>query len=299
MRKIILKQHQSPGDVLCFTRAVAEIKETFPDWLVDVRTPCPEIFENNPCLTPLDERDKEVEIISLENAWVHQSGWSGIHYTEGFVKEAEEKLGVQLKRTGMHPLIWMSDEEKSWTSQVAGDYDGKGLNYKGSYWIINAGYKPDCYLKYYPYYQEVVDLLKDKVQFVQVGHPDHIHPELKGVFNLIGKTTLREMIRLFYWSKGSLGPISAQMHMSAAFRQPAVVIAGGKEPMRWEAYPNHRYLSLNGCLKCAPWDGCWLSKSEDCLNKVGGFPRCYALIRPEDVARAVELYYLGGYLTYD
>ena len=258
MRKIILKQGQSPGDILVFTRAVAELKETYPDWQIDVRSPAPEIFENNPRLTPLKEEDESVEIFTIGYPEVNNSGWSGIHFTEAFIRELEIQLRVPIRRTSMRPEIWISEEEQGWINQVKQEF-----SYKGKFWVINAGYKPDCFLKYYPYWQKVVDLLKDKIQFVQVGEKSHIHPELKGVFNLVGKTDLRQLIRLVHRAEGTVGPISFQMHLSAAFQQPAVVVAGGKEPIRWEMYPNHRYLAVNGALKCAAWDGCWKSKKEE------------------------------------
>ena len=31
-RKIILRQGQSPGDILTFTRALADLKESYPDY---------------------------------------------------------------------------------------------------------------------------------------------------------------------------------------------------------------------------------------------------------------------------
>jgi len=311
------------------TRSLSDLKQTYPDWDVDVRTPCPEIFENNPRLTRLEETDPAVEIISLENNEkdiIHSSGVSGIHYTEGFVQEAQKKLKVPITRHGILPEIFISEQEKGWVNQVA---DKRfGIEYTGNFWLLNAGYKKGCVLKWYPFYQEVVNLLKDKIQIVQVGHQDkckkfikpdttdpkckdcnevsefckdqsHIHPKLDNVFSLVGKTNLRELIRLSYWSSGSIGGISFPMHLSAALNQAAVILAGGKEPVRWEMYPGHRYLAVNGCMKCCPSDGCWKSKMEDCKNRVGGHPRCFTLIRPEDVARAVELYYLGGQLSYD
>ena len=129
-------------------------------------------------------------------------------------------------------------------------------------------------------------------------HPAHRHPNLKGVYSLVGKTDLRQLIRLTYHAEGTVGPISQQMVMAAAFQKPAVVIAGGKEPPLWQMYPNHRYLYTNGALECCAYDGCWKSVYKDCVNRVSGFPRCFVLIRPEDVARAIELYYLGGMLKY-
>lgn len=291
-RRVILKQDQSPGDIAAFTRAVVDLKGTFPDWEIDVRTPCPEIFEGNEFLTPLAEGDPDVEQFKITYPEVHNSGWSGIHFVEAFHREVEAQLGVRINRTSMRPYIVLRDEEKGWIHQAKTEF---GIE---RFWILNGGYKPDCFLKYYPYWQEVVSLLVGVgVNIVQVGHKSHKHPPLVGAYSLVGKTDLRQLIRLAYWSDGLMGPISFQMHLAAALEKPSVVVAGGKEPVRWEAYPNHRYLNVNGCIDCCRWDGCWKSKKEQCAHLLDGdVPLCYEMIQPQQVADAVLSYYGGGLL---
>jgi ADP-heptose:LPS heptosyltransferase len=295
-RKVILSQSQSPGDVLTFTGAVRDLKLSHPDMLIDVRSPCPEIFENNPHITQLDGKDPEVEFFEIGYPTINESGWRNHHFSDAFRMEIEAKLGVKIEKTSSLPDLHISEVEKRWTNQVA-----MSFQYPGKFWLLNAGSKVDCELKQYPPegYQKVVDLLRDKIQFVQIGHKDHIHPKLEGVYSLVGKTDLRQLIRLMWWAEGTLGPISFQMVLAAAFQKPAVVIAGGKESVHWQAFLNHRFLYTNGALKCCPWDGCWKGMYKECTNRVAGIPRCYALIRPEDVARAIEIYYLGGLLSYD
>jgi ADP-heptose:LPS heptosyltransferase len=195
----------------------------------------------------------------------------------------------------MRPEIWISDLEKTWINQVE-----QTFGWKGPYWVLNAGYKPDNQLKYYHRWQEVAELFNKelpKVKLVQVGHKEHIHPELKGVLNLIGKTDLREMIRLVWCAHGTVGPISLQMHLSGAFQQPAVVVAGGKEPIRWEMYPNHRYLAVNGAIRCAAWDGCWLGGEKgQCKDLINQVPKCFEMIEPYQIVDAIKSYYEGGIL---
>jgi ADP-heptose:LPS heptosyltransferase len=296
MRKVILKQAQSPGDILVFTRALADLKDSFPDWEIDVRTPCPAIFENNPNLTPLNEGDEGVEVFDIDYPEIHNSGWSGIHFTEAFVRRLEELLDVKIKRTSMRPEIWISDIEKTWINQAEVEF-----GWKGKFWVINAGYKPDNELKNYFHWQDFVDIFnqefKGEIKLVQVGDTNHVHPNLEGVLDLVGKTDPRELIRLIWCAQGTIGPISYQMHLSGAFKQPAVVVAGGKEPIRWEMYPNHRYLAVNGCLRCAEYDGCWLGgKLENCKDLVDEKPRCYEMIKPYQILDAVKSYYDGGIL---
>ena len=42
--------------------------------------------------------------------------------------------------------------------------------------------------------------------------------------------------------------------------RPCVVVAGGREPAQWEAYPHHQYLHTNGALRCCDNGGCWKSR---------------------------------------
>ena len=87
------------------------------------------------------------------------------------------------------------------------------------------------------------------------------------------------------------------MHTAAAFKKPCVVVAGAREGTRWELYPSHQFLYVNGCLPCATYDGCWKSRFNECTNKVGEIAKCMTLITPQDVARSVERYIDGGMAT--
>jgi hypothetical protein len=84
-----------------------------------------------------------------------------------------------------------------------------------------------------------------------------------------------------------------------------VVIAGGREPPHWEAYPGHQFLHTIGALPCCATGGCWRSR---CHTVADGdlkdreslcerpvqvepnlrVPQCMAMIQPQDVIRAVE-----------
>ena len=299
-RKVILRNGQSPGDILTWTRAIGDLKESYPNYEIDVRCPAMEIFENNPRITHLDENDPEVEIFDIGYDEINQSGWSGIHFTDAWRHDMEKKLGVPIKKTGIRPELWISDLEKSWYNQVHCEF-----GWDGPFWVLNAGRKQDNELKQYHRWQDFVNLFnkrfRGRVKLVQIGHPSHIHPKLKGVLNLVGKTDLRQLIRLIYWAHGTVGPISLQFVISAAFEQPAVVVAGGKEGVKWHLYPHIRYIYTNGALECCKWDGCWLGgekgKCKDLVEWKGQkVPRCFALIQPYQIVNAIEMYYKGGRL---
>jgi ADP-heptose:LPS heptosyltransferase len=197
------------------------------------------------------------------------------------------------------------------------------LKHDGPFWIIVAGGKQDFTAKWWNplSYQKVVDHFQGKIQFVQCGAARDWHPALTGVINLVGQTSLRDMVRLMYQADGVVCPVTFAMHLAAAVplrpgqvSRGCVVVAGGREPVQWEAYPGHQFLHTQGALECCATGGCWKSRcqpigdgdSKDndlCIKPVTIaenllIPRCMDLISPQRVIEAIELYYEGGSLRY-
>lgn len=294
MKKIIFENPLAPGDILVSTCAIRDLHRAFPgEYLTDIRVPsgAEQIFENSPYITKIEDNDPEAERIRLDYPDIHNSGWSGRPFTTAHTLFLAEKLGRPIPHTTLMPDIFLSQDEKLWPSPVF-----KEFGYDGKYWIINAGVKNDCTLKFYHRYQEVVDGFRGEIQFVQVGQLEHDHPQLDGVLDMRGKTNLRQLFRLSYHAEGSVNAVSLQMVIMAAFQKPCVVVSGGREPIRWQHTPNHRFLAVNGSVECALYDGCWKSKRSDCVNLRDGVPLCMEMIRPEDIIRAIRLYYIGGVL---
>ena len=65
-------------------------------------------------------------------------------------------------------------------------------------------------------YQQVVDQFQNRISFVQCGEAGHWHPRLERVTDLVGKTSLREFIRLMYHADGVVCPVTFAMHLAAA-----------------------------------------------------------------------------------
>jgi len=318
-RKVLLKNSQSPGDILMLTAAIRDLKLSHPDIEVGFAGSCKEIWDNNPHITKLNEKDDDVEVFKVEYPLIHSSNDCQYHFIHGFRKDLEDKLGLSIKATKFKGDIHIGDDEKSWINQV----EENGV--KDQFWIMMAGGKKDFTAKWWnpDYYQQVVDHFRGKITFVQCGEKNHWHPPLKNVISLIGKTDLRQFIRLIYHSVGIVSPITFAMHAAAATEckhdlknRPAVVIAGGREPSQWEKYPYHRFLDNNGALGCCDDGGCWKSRcqtvgdgdSKDNKDELCFFPikindelsiaKCMHLIKPTDVIRAIEMYYNGGVLEY-
>ena len=324
-RKVIFKNFQSPGDLLMLSAAIRDLKLSHKNIFIDVRTPCDGIWENNPYLTNLNDKDEDIEIFQIEYPLIHNSNEGQYHFIHGFRKDMEEKLDVVIKPTKFKGDIHISNTEKSWISQV------EEMGVKDKFWIINAGGKTDFSCKWPNplYMQEVVDHFKGKITFVQIGEGgNHWHPRLNNVIDLIGKTNLRELIRLVYHSSGVLCPVTLVMHLASAVEskhrlltRPCVVLNGGREPNIWEAYPGHQFL--HRMLPCSDCGGCWKSRAnkigdgdtkdnddELCLypeeinyeyknGKKLNIARCINLIKPQDIIRAIETYYEGGVLKYN
>lgn len=327
-KRILLVNKLAPGDNLMMTVALRSLHKAYPgEYQTDVHSPCMEVYQNNPYITSFNDWDyqevktvydpyagadnhppipyRDGQIIISHYPLIHSSGWSGQHFSDGHREHLEQMIGRPIPRTGMRPDIFLSSDEMNWPNPVVREF-----GYDGPFWIINAGVKSDATLKGYPYYQRVVDILSEefgqKVKIVQVGELSHIHPALDGVLDLRGKTTLRDLFRLSYYAEGAICAISLQMVVMAAFGKPCVVVAGGREPIRWQHYPNHRFLATNGALACAAWDGCWRAKppspqhlDSECINWIRDekAPRCMTIIRPEWVAENVMMYYRGGMLA--
>ncbi len=299
------------------TGAVRDLHQCYPgQFQTDVRTPCPDLWEHNPLLTPLSEDDREVAQIDCSYPLINRCRTTPHHCLNGFIEFLSDRLKLAIKPTAFKGDIHLAPQERAWFSQVH-ELTGEDT----PFWIVAAGGKYDVTIKWWQTerYQEVIDYFRGKILFVQVGGYGHHHPKLQGVIDLRGQTTLRELVRLVYHAQGVLCSVTALMHLAAAVEtrpgrsalRPCVVVAGGREPAHWEAYPGHQFIHSNGALACGGQGGCWkdrIARLHDgdrrdrpgrlCHNLVNGLPRCLDLITPAEVIRRVELYYKGGVLKY-
>lgn len=314
---IILRQPQAPGDIVMLTACVRDfIAAHGTRYRVDVRTTSDDLWKHNPHITPIEDTEPGVVSIDMEYPLIHKCNDTPYHFIHAFRKFLESKLNLDIPQGAFKGDITLSEEELTWLPQVE-EYTKKPTNY----WLINAGAKTDFTCKTWAHssYQTVADYLNSKgVQVVQIGLKEetHKHKALTGVLNLVGKTTLRELIRLVYHSSGVITPVSLPMHLAAAVPvkpalyeglRPCIVIAGGREPAHWEQYPGHQFLQTIGQLDCCADGGCWRSRvvplgdgdSKDKTNLCAKpieiesgqiIPTCMDNIRPEDVIRSLQAY---------
>lgn len=298
------------------TAAVRDLHRSYPGaFLTDVHTPYPEIWEHNPYLTSLEASDAEV--IDCCYPLINRSNVAPSHCLAGFVDFLNQTLGLSIEISDFRGDIHLSPLEKSWYSQVH-----ELTRADTPFWIVAGGGKFDITLKWWPTerYQQVIDHFEGRLLFVQVGSAGHHHPKLSGAIDLRGQTSVRELIRLVYHSQGVLCPVTGIMHLAAAVetrserppRRPCVVVAGGREPPHWEAYPWHQFMHTVGSLSCCAEGGCWRDRAIPlgdgdhrdepenlCLSLTGRVPRCMDLIRAPDVIERIEMFFRSqefGYL---
>lgn len=307
----------SPGDIVMLTAAVRDLHAAYPRrYITDVRTPCPAIWERNPYLAPIADNDPAAMRLDSHYPLIHRSNHAPYHFIHGFIEHLNERLDLAIKPTAFRGDIHLAPLEKEWMSQVE-----ETVEQPVPFWIIVAGGKRDYTIKWWEVarYQQVVDHFAGRILFVQVGESGHEHPPLRNVLDFRGKTDLRQLIRLVHHAQGVLCPVTLHMHLAAAVEvrsgmpknRPCVVVAGGREPPHWEAYPHHQFLHRAGALACCDDGGCWKARTfalgdgseqdrleHRCVDIVGPLPRCMDLIHAADVIRAVEVYFDGGAVRY-
>lgn len=301
-RRLILRTGLCPGDVLTLTAAIESLHRKYRrQFLTDVRTPCPAVWENNPHITPLNEEEPGVEVIDCHYPAIDRSNQTPDCFLSGYAQHLARVLGKPLPLATNRPHLYLSTEEQSWMGQVE-----EQLGRRTPYWLVNAGTKRDFTAKQWPleFYQAVVDHFAGRMLFVQVGSDQDLHPLLRGVLNLVGQTDHRQLIRLAYHAAGGLGPVTYLQHLCAAWQKPYVCLLGGREPVTWaQNYPQQVTLHTVGQLDCCRTEACWRSRvvplgdgdgkdrslcQRPVITLQVPVPQCLALIRPGEVVAVLE-----------
>jgi len=295
-RVLILKNRQNPGDVLVMTAAIYSLHRQHPGrYLTAVDAPYPEIFANNPDVISLEDAEAmNAEPVEMHYPAINQANVRGIHFMQAWCEFLGCALGVDVPLLTNRPHVYLAEHERK--------------RHKGKYWLISCGGKKDLTAKFWGQsrYQEVVDCLRGKVIFMQVGASTDEHSPLMGVVNLIGATSLRELIVLASQADGVLCGVTFLQHLAAALQKPSIVILGGREPQTWNTYPKQHLMHAIGMLPCCEAGGCWKSrvvplgdgKPEDsslCERPTRGIwgeamPECMTLISPDEVVAKIIRY---------
>lgn len=268
MKNLIIKNFQSPGDIVMLSYAIKALHQTYPgEYKTDVRTSCQEIFYNNPFITKLNEGIE----IELNYPTIHLSNDYPVQFINSFVSELSSILKVPIYPPQFYSSIFLNSKEIKKQSVWA-----EAIKMDVPYWVISPGCKKDYTCKAWEFnrYQQLIDK-NPNVFFVQIGASgdNFINPDLRGenLINLVGKTSIRDLIHVIYNSFGVISGISLAMHLAYAippnFRfkrknRACIVIGGGRESPTWEHGPNMQFIHTTGMLECCQNGGCWKSRIE-------------------------------------
>lgn len=335
--KLLFKAPKGLSNELILSVAIRNLKLSHGNkFFVDILDGTPSLWDNNPYLTPLSPTDFNVIKINDIYNPMENSLMSFHHISSKYVQLFEDILNIKINNHDFMPNIFLSMEETK--NDILDKYD---IDPSSPFWIISNGGPSDNSTQWPnpEHMQEVVNTLCDKITFIQIGVEDedvedepgsknvkNINFPLDNVKNLIGKTTLKEFIRLLYHASGVLTPPSFVMHATAAMQpknpmipyKPCVVIAGGKESTNYNSYPVHKYLSSIGTLTCCSNGGCKISTCQILKDsELDGdtavcyhpekintdvdlvIPKCINIIKPKTIIDAITSYYDGGILKYD
>lgn len=301
-KEVVFHNRQAIGDILTFTAGVRDFKKAFPETKVGVISTAMHIWDHNPHIDHNFRDEKHILKIGPGFLTNRSNQWN-LHMCNAFRVDIENKLGVTFPQTDIRPDIWMTEEE----------YKRKPI-IDGPYWVFIYGGEPGWPVKQYHRWQEVINILREDINIVQLGVKGHPYPVLNGAIDYVGKTQdgttgIRDLFNIFLHAQGSLGLVSMHMHLSAAFGNPCVVLAGAREPAWFTNYFGHQYIQTNGTMFCGEHSSCWKCKLEGCKNLVKPdnigpghpskqVPKCVEIIEPEEIAEAVRKYYKGGRLEY-
>ena len=289
---LLLKTDQAPGDAVVMTAAIYSLHRAHPrKYLTAVDSQWPDVFSCNTDVVPIGSIP-DAAPVQMHYPAIHQSNERGIHFMQGWCEFIGTVLGVPIPLLTNRPRLYFPSP-----SPPVEDF-----------WLVCSGGKRDFTNKLWGHhnYQKVVDILAGDIKFVQAGEAECDHPRLIGADYIVGMTTLRNLFSVVRRARGVVCGVSLLMHIAAALEKPAIVIAGGREPTQWNAYPKQHYLHTVGTLPCSTPQGhvggaCWRSRTvplgdnatldkDTCERPIGGTPECMTMIRPAEVAELVLRY---------
>ena len=304
LTKVVFRAKMGIGDVCLFTIVVESLMKMFPDqFAVDVTGKfTQEIFRNNPHITKLVH--SEASHIDFEHKDKYLMDKGSITHQEAVCRYVSEKLKIDLKPQFNRPIFYLTPEENRRRISVkVGDVVSV---IDGPYAFINAGWKDDIEVKWYPRYQEVVNDLKKlypRLTIIQVGSKDYHprsakinHPPLEGVVDMRGRwdTDAWEFILAANQAEFGIGPTSFIKHVFSGLGRPYVCVIPGDEPLSWTWSPGVKYITRYGQLPCCQFGACYKHTWAKCTDMRGErLPACMD-IPPDEIVAGVQEFVRSG-----
>lgn len=234
---ILFSTNNHLGDALISTATIRDFAKTFPNHNINLQTNYSDILKGNPYIRNFD--NSIIYKIKLCYAPYSQRTASGGNCFNAWRIGLVKRLGVALKYGPDCVDIYYDDFEKE-------------RLIKEDYIIINAGNQTCSEVKSYPFWQEIVNSLKNDIKIVQIGGKEDrdCHQPLDGVTNLIGKTSVRDLMRLVRDARVVVSPPSAVSILCTqqGFAGLNIILNGAREPSELTNY-NKKIIHLGSTCK--------------------------------------------------
>lgn len=248
MKLLVKLPSWGAGDALCITPVLPELCKKYNVEKVDVNTYFPDIFLYNPYVKniikwgdPLSSYDK---VIDLD---LGSKQGRNLHQTTEYAK----LCGIDL--SSIEPIIYLTDLEKSYATKLLRPFRGKVVvsvnlqmartSWQGRNWN-------------YDYILPLINLLKgyfgDKIEFIELGAKVNFSNSHHS-FNLVNKTTMRELFAVSSLTDFFIGIDSFVLHVIQAFNKKGVLLSGATDPkLRITNFDNISYVSNEelSCIYC-------------------------------------------------
>ena len=238
--------HPHLGDNIICTACVRNIRLAYPELAFIHKNS--EIVKNNNDFNQNATPSRNVGKVMYGSLDAEREGRFGT-LVEAYTRHLCKLIGIpSVPIVQAVPVIVLDEEE----IEESKKWNGK--------WLINANCQTCSISKAYPHWQRVVNLLPD-VKFVQIGGNEarDISPNLQGVADMRGKTSIRQLFAMAYGCDGVISPSSAISNIAASFGKPQIVLNTSREPDALTNYPNVVHISHkcscgwgvgNGCIHC-------------------------------------------------
>lgn len=290
----------APGDVWCLTEFLRDFAEQYPKHGVYVTTVRNEILKDNPHVLHEQPVNPDMTlkftfngISTTPERWRFGNTGKIENMVSVFYDWFNAETGLKVKRKTFAPEAFLSQDARAWT-----DFPPDR-----PVCVINAGYKFDNTSKFWgrAKFQAVVDALKDRVTFVQVGRRlagYEFHNSLNGVVGMLGRTSLLELARQVYHADFVLSGISQLLPLGfidCYKPRHVLIVAGAREPRKWADCHRRDGVTCDwfssesqfqNCMEpgLKPGAGCWV---KNCKRTP---PACMEAISPAEIIAKMEDY---------
>jgi ADP-heptose:LPS heptosyltransferase len=264
---VLLQFHGGLGDHLLLTCIARELKRQ-GERCIWVATWAPELFRGNPDVRHV------IPALTDDLHWLLRTGGGRVPaliYAPHLPAErrdvppAKHLIAIMCEQAGVRGTIVARPYLHLTPAELAG-----GRHAPRQIAIQSTGRAASNFMwtkEWYPErFQEVVNRLKDRVTFVQVGSAKDV--PLAGAIDLRGRTGMRETAAVMAASEAFVGLVGFPMHLARAVDCPAVIVYGGRELPSQSGYTAN--LNLTGEAPCAPcwrYDDCPGQRS--CMDQIG------------------------------